>query len=88
VRWCKKSFLMLLACACETTKSKLERLLELLEDSDDGTITVRSLTTNHVLTKRNLALLLEFYPSMIRQEVKKPKTGRPSTIIRLVNSPE
>jgi hypothetical protein len=88
VRWCKKSFLLLSIRDCEERKNKLERLLEVLEDSGDGCVTVRVLRDNHGIQRKDLDLLLEFHPTLIRQEIKKPKTGRPSTVIQLVNPPE
>jgi hypothetical protein len=88
VRWCKKSFLLLAIRDCEAPKSKFERLLELLEDSDDGCVSIRDFQKSHTFPKKDLDLMLEFHPSQIRQEIRKAKTGRPSAVIRLINPPE
>jgi hypothetical protein len=85
VRWCKKSFLMLLMRDCEGPKSKFERLLELLKDSDRGCMTVRDLKNSHGFKGKDLDLMFELHPDLIRKDVVKPTgQGRPSPVIRLV----
>ncbi|MDR2341092.1 MAG: hypothetical protein LBD72_02065, partial [Puniceicoccales bacterium] len=64
-----------------------ERLLELLADSDNGCSTIRDLQKSHGFQRKDLELMLEFNPSLIRKETNKPQTGRPSSVIRLVNLP-
>jgi hypothetical protein len=89
VRWCKKSFLLLAIRDCEAPKSKFERLLELLEDSDNGCLSARDLQKTHGFLRKDLDLMLEFNPSLICREIKKPpKQGRPSVVVRLINPSE